>query len=255
MAAAPLPPVNIASESPQGAPLSQSERIINTFIAPSKTFTDLRRSASWWAPFLIIVVFSYLFMYVMSRQVGFEQISKNEIARSPRRADQFDKAPPDQQAQQLRISVAITRGISYAIPLFILFFYLVTAGVLSGVFNMGVSAQIPFKIFWAIVVFSGSPGIIHAVLGMISLFSGVDPEGFNINNPVATNPAYFMDSGNKFLYGMASSLDIFVWWGIVLMGIGVAANSKVKRSTAIMTIGGLYLFYKLATSALAAATS
>jgi Yip1 domain len=248
-------PVTPFPAVPEGAPLSQGARIVNTFIAPSKTFTDLRRSASWWVPFLIIVAFSYMFMYVMSRQVGFEQISKNEIARSPRRADQFEKAPPDQQAQQLRISVAITRYVSYAIPLFILFFYLVTAGVLTGVFNMGFGAQIPFKIFWAIVVYSGLPGIIHAVLGIISLFSGVDPEGFNINNPVATNPAYFMGSSNKFLYGMASSLDIFVWWGIVLMGIGVASNSKVKRSTAIMVIGGLYLFYKLVTSGLAAVTS
>ena len=99
MAAAPLPPVNITPEAPQSARLSQGERIVNTFIAPSKTFSDLRRSASWWAPFLIIVAFSYMFMYVMSRQVGFEQISKNEIARSPRRADQFEKAPPDQQAR------------------------------------------------------------------------------------------------------------------------------------------------------------
>jgi hypothetical protein len=33
---------------PEPAPLSEFERIIDTFIAPSKTFTDLRRSAAWW---------------------------------------------------------------------------------------------------------------------------------------------------------------------------------------------------------------
>jgi len=46
MAAAPLPPVSALA--PETVPLSEGARIVNTFIAPSKTFTDLRRNASWW---------------------------------------------------------------------------------------------------------------------------------------------------------------------------------------------------------------
>ena len=34
-------------------PLSQAERVVDTFIAPSKTFTDILRSSSWWLPWLI----------------------------------------------------------------------------------------------------------------------------------------------------------------------------------------------------------
>ena len=85
------------------------------------------------------------------------------------------------------------------------------------------------------------------------MFAGVDPEGFNVNNPVATNPAYFMDrAANKFLYGMASGLDVIVIWTIVLMGIGFSCTSKVKRTTAIAIVAGWYVFWKLGTSALAA---
>jgi hypothetical protein len=51
---------------------------------------------------------------------------------------------------------------------------------------------------------------------------------------------------------MASSLDILVIWTIVLMGIGFACNSKVKRGTAIGIVAGWYLLWKLVTSALAA---
>jgi len=258
MVTAPLPPSSpeMSAAVPQAAPLSQVERIVNVFIAPSKTFTDLRRSASWWLPYLLIAVFSWMFIYTMGRQVGFEQITKNEIARNSSRAEQFDKLPPDQKEQQMKISVAITRGISYAVPVLVLLFFLIYVGVFMLTFNLGFGAKIPFKVYWAIVVYSGLPGLISTVLGIIALFSGVDPEGFNINNPVATNPAYIMDpSGNKFIYGMASALDLFVWWGIVLMGIGIASNSKVKRSTAIMVIGAWYLFYKLLGASLAQAFS
>jgi hypothetical protein len=252
MAAAPLPPVSVPVPSPDAPALSEAERIINTFIAPSKTFTDLRRNASWWGPWLLISIFSLLFIYSMDRQVGFEQISKNEIARSSR-ADQFDKLPADQQAKQLNITSSYIRYLSYALPGTILIYFAITTVVLWATFKFGTGAAVSYKTAYAIVFYASLPGIITAILGTISMFAGVNPEGFNVNNPVATNPAYFMDpSGNKFLYGMISGLDVIVIWTIILMGIGFACTSKVKRGTAIAIVAGWYFLWKLVTSALAA---
>jgi hypothetical protein len=102
-------------------------------------------------------------------------------------------------------------------------------------------------------MYAGLPGIIGAILGIISLFAGVNPEGFDINNPVGTNLAYYLDpdTTGKFLRGMASSIDLITIWSIVLIGIGFASTSKVKRSTAIMVVAGWYLLYKLVSSGLA----
>jgi Yip1 domain len=252
MAADPLPPVSAPVPSPEAAPLSEGARIINTFIAPSKTFTDLRHNASWWGPWLVISIFALIFIYSMDRQIGFDQISRNEIAHSPR-ADQFDKLSPDDQAKQLRFSDALVRYLSYGIPVTILLFFAITTAVLLATFNFGAGANVRFKTAYAIIFYASLPGIIGSILGAISMFAGVDPEGFNVNNPVATNPAYFMDrAANKFLYGMASGLDVLVIWSIVLMGIGFSCNSKVKRGTAIGIVAGWYLLWKLVTSALAA---
>jgi hypothetical protein len=63
MAAAPVLPAS-PTPSTEPAPLSQGARIINTFIAPSKTFTDLRRSASWWLPFLLITIAGWGLVFV-----------------------------------------------------------------------------------------------------------------------------------------------------------------------------------------------
>jgi hypothetical protein len=252
MAAAPLPPLSAPVPAPETAPLSEGARIINTFIAPSKTFTDLGRNASWWGPWLLISIFALIFIYSMDRQIGFDQISRNEIAHSPR-AEQFDKLSPDDQAKQLRFSDALVRYLSYGIPATILIFLAITTVVLWATFNFGAGANVSFKTAYAIIFYASLPGIISSILGSISMFAGVSPEGFNVNNPVATNPAYFMDRmGNKFLYGMASGLDIIVIWSIVLMGIGFSCNSKVKRSTAITIVAAWYVLWKLAMSALAA---
>ena len=68
MAAAPVLP---ASEN---ASLSEGARIVNTFIAPSKTFTDLRHNASWWAPFLLMAVVSTALVYTAGQKIGFRKI-------------------------------------------------------------------------------------------------------------------------------------------------------------------------------------
>jgi hypothetical protein len=251
MAADPLPPLPLTSPVPEPARLSEGARIVNTFIAPSKTFSDLRRNANWWAPWLLISIFSLLFIYSMDRQIGFEQISKNQIAISPR-ADQFDKLPADQQAKQLRFTVSLIRYLTYGSPVTILFYFAVTTLILWATFKFAGSG-VSFKTAYAIFFYASLPGIIGAILGTISMYAGVNPEGFNINNPVAANPAYFMDpTSNRFAYAMASALDVFSIWTIVLLGIGFSCNSKVKRSTAIAIVAGWYLFWKVAAAALAA---
>ncbi|MGO8795648.1 MAG: YIP1 family protein [Candidatus Sulfotelmatobacter sp.] len=251
MATAPLPPT-IPDPTLQSAPLSEPARLIDTFIAPSKTFTDLRRNASWWGPWLIISIFALIFVYSMNRQIGFDQINRNEIAHSPR-ADQFDKLSPENQAKQLKIADAIIRYVSYGSPIMIPIYFAITTLVLWVTFKVAAGADISYKVAYGVVFYASLPTIISSILGTISMYAGIDPEGFNVNNPVATNPAYFMDrAGNKFLYGMASALDIIIIWTIVLMGIGFSCNSKVKRSTAIAIVAGWYIFWKLGTSALAA---
>ncbi len=247
MAAAPLPPIS----APEPVGLSEGARIIDTFIAPSKTFTDIRRNASWWGPWLLISVFALIFVYSMQRQIGFDQINRNEIAHSSR-ADQFDKLSPGDQAKQLQVANSFVRYLSYGTPVTILLFFAITTAVMFATFRFAAGADISFKTSYAIVFYASLPSIIGSILGAISMFAGVDAEGFNVNNPVATNPAYFMDrAGGKFLYVMASGLDVLVIWTIILMGIGFACNSKVKTSTAIGIVAGWYLFWKLGVAAIA----
>jgi hypothetical protein len=233
MAAAPVLPPS-AAPIPEAPPLSQGARIVDTFIAPSKTFTDLRRSASWWAPWLLISIFSLVFIFAIGKQVGFEQVSKNQV-------------------EQLQISSKIVGIFAYGSPVLILFYVLIETVVLWLTFKLVMGAETSFGQAYAISFYAGLPGIIGAILGTIALFAGVNPEGFDINNPVGTNLAYYLDPETtaKFVRGMASSLDLISIWSIVLVGIGFACTSKVKRSTAITVVAVWYLVYKLVTSGLA----
>jgi hypothetical protein len=170
MAAAPTPPNLASTVDPESPPLSQGARIVDTFIAPTKTFTDLHRNASWWGPWLLISIFSLAFVFAMSKQIGFEQISKNAVAQSSR-AEQFEKLPPEQQAKQIQLSATVARFISYSLPVLNLIIFVIIAAVLMATFNLGAGASVPFKTSLAIVIYGSLPGIIGAGLGIISMFA------------------------------------------------------------------------------------
>ena len=64
------------------------------------------------------------------------------------------------------------------------------------------------------------------------------PDDFNLQNPLVFNPAAFMDQAttSKFVYSMASALDLFSLWKLVLIAIGLkAAGGKNMSMGGAMT--------------------
>ena len=94
----------------EGTPLSQVERVVDTYVAPSKTFTDIFRSRSWWLPFLLIVIAGYLFTATVQTKVGWQQLVENEIHANPKLSDQMSGLPADQLATRERIMQYSFRG-------------------------------------------------------------------------------------------------------------------------------------------------
>jgi hypothetical protein len=236
---------------PEQPGLSEPARIINTFVAPSKTFLDIRQNASWWVPWLLISVFSIAFSIVVDKKVGYDHIARNAMANN----SQFEQQTPEQQSRTLSIVTASYKYGSYASPILTLLFALIVTLVLWATFNFGMAAEIPFGRAMAIVLYGWLPGLVGAVLTMISVWFG-DPEGFRLEYPVGTNPAYYMSPGtSKFLLGALSSLDVISLWMVALIGIGFALNAKKKLSTgtAIGTVAVWYFLVKLIGAAIAGA--
>jgi Yip1 domain len=258
MATAPLPPNQPeSSTAQQPAPLSQVERIINTFIAPSKTFTDLRRSASWWLPFLLICIVSLGFIYVVDKQIGFRKVTENQIHMSPKQERQLEGKPADQREQQINMRMVGTRYASYGTPLIILFFTLIWTALLFATFKLGASADLKFKTTFAVMIYAGLPGMLKFLLAIVSISAGAAPDAFNINNPVATNLGYILgpEQIGTFLAGIATGLDVFTIWGLVLTAIGLSCISNLKRSTAMYGVFGWYVVMIAFFSGLGAAFS
>jgi hypothetical protein len=227
-------------------PLSQLQRIANIFFAPSATFTDIKRNASWWAPWVLMGVCGLVFVFAMQQKIGWQQMVENELNANPKQAEQLDKLPPEQRAQRIAVGVTFTKYISYATPVAILIIMVIVAAVMMGTFNFGLGSEISFATALAVVMYSYLPGIIRSLLAAISLYAGANPEGFNLRNPLASNlGALVVRADHPVLYALGSWVDVFGIWIVILMGIGFACVSKVKRSTAMSVVAGWYLLIAL----------
>src|SRR4051812_26461169 len=90
--------------------LSQWQRVNNTFIAPSKTFEDIKRGhKSWWLPFLIICLTGYILFAAIYSRIGMRTVSENQIRFDPKAEERMSQLTPEQREKQMSISVGFTQ--------------------------------------------------------------------------------------------------------------------------------------------------
>ena len=233
------------------SPLSQTERVIDTFIAPSKTFSDIRRSTSWWLPWVLMSIFGLALVFTVDKKVGMEKVAENSIQQSPKRAAKLDQLPPDQRASQMELAAKLTRILGYGSPVMTVIIVAIIAVVLLGTFNLGFGAQLKFMQCMAISMYAFLPGIIKALLVIVTIMIG-GGEGFTFEHQLASNLGPLFDPSSPFLYSIATSLDVFNIWTLLLTGFGYSCVTKVKRGTCMAVVFGWWALVVLVGAGFAA---
>ena len=149
--------------------------------------------------------------------------------------------PADQRETALQQQTTGTKWFSYGFWLFLLGWSALVAAVLLATLKFGLSAEVKFKTLFALLIFAGLPGLLKALLAIASLLAGVNADSFTFQNPVATNPGYFVDpTASPVLHSLLTSLDVFTIWTLVLTAMGITCISKVKSGTAYAVVFGWY---------------
>lgn len=226
-------------------PLTEVERVVDTFVAPRKTFTDIRRNANWVVPWLLMSIFGLAMVFVVDRKLSMQTAYENQLRLSPKQMDKLDQLSQDQKATQMRVGATITKYFAYGSPLLTIVFVGVIAGVLMATFNFGLGAEVKFKQAMAISMYAFLPSIIKSLIaiGVVGMGGG---EGFTFQNPVASNLSGLVDpTSSTFLYSILASIDIFNIWILVLTGIGYSCITRVKRGTCMGVVFGWWAVVSL----------
>jgi hypothetical protein len=243
----PLTPVDSASPG-----LSEVSRFVDTLVTPSKTFADIHRSSRWWLPFLFGALVTYVFFYAVQRQVGWTQITENQIKQNAKMQEQFATLEPAQANERKQQIAAFTKYVFYAAPVMSLILAVICAAVMLATVNFGFGGEATFGKMLAVWMYAWIPLSIQGLLAAGVLFAGVTPEQFNLQNPVGTNIGYYLPADtSKGLMTLATSFDIMTIWTLVLLVIGCSIVGKISRGKAGVAVFGWWILIVLAKTAMA----
>lgn len=207
--------------------MGEFSRITGVFFEPKKTFADIAARPRWIVPLLLIILATFGVTMLYSQKGVMRVAAEQQLAKSP----QIQQLSPDQREQAMERAMKISAIISYCIPVLIPIVYIIIAAVLWAIAAGILSAQVRFGQMFAIVTYAQLPSLIMSVLLAI-VVNIKNVADFNVQNPLMFNPGAFMDpqTSSKFLYSIASSLDLFTFWIILLIATGIKAAAGKKLS-------------------------
>ncbi|MGD0199618.1 MAG: Yip1 family protein [Bryobacteraceae bacterium] len=218
-----MPEIQAAPAAAPKSSLSELGRLTNVFIEPRRTFQDLVERPRWIVPVVLMTVLALAFAIAMGSHVGWDRIVRQGMEASER----TQNMPPEQREQAVAIGVKFASigaygGAVLAVPAILL----ISAGVLLLVFKGLLSAKLRFKQVFAICAYASLPGLINSLASLAVMLLKA-PEDFDPQRPTVFNIGYYLDpSTAKWLMALASSIDVFTIWVILLMATGLRVASR-----------------------------
>lgn len=225
--------------------MSAAARFFGVFTEPSKTFADISRKPGFWAPLIVLILFSFASVETLIHKVGMEQIVRHSIETSGRASTMS----PEQMQQ------AVSAGAKFAgiitpiagligMPILILIVSAIGLLILKVIFGTSTN----FKTAFSVTTHAYLPMVLASILTIIVILFG-DPVNMNPQNLVPANIGFFLSkqATGSALYSLASSVDFFSFWILGLLGIGFSATTgrKVKPKSVFFAFLVLWAIYVL----------
>jgi Yip1 domain len=239
--------------APEGPQLTEIQRVVDVFAAPSKTFIDIRRKATFWGPLVLVIVVSILFGFAIQQKVGWVHVFENNMRQNPAKLEKIEASPTADSIKA--VSAKITAGVTYGYVVVLLIINAIFALLIWATVNFGFGGTSKYGQVYAVSFYANVVMNIKFLLAVIALFAGLTPDSFLISNPVGTNVGYYLSDAPMWLASLCTHIDIFEIWSLVLMILGVSIVAKVSRGKAAAVVIGWWLVLVLAGVAGAAAQS
>jgi Yip1 domain len=230
-----MTPEHAAAVDPQPAGMGEFSRLVGIFFEPGKTFRDIAQRPSWIVPLILVVAVLIGTTVVVTQHIGMDRILMQQNAMNSR----FQQLTPEQKQQSLAIQMKFASLAYVFVAIGVPIMDVIVAAVLLGIAGGLMGGGMRFKQVFAVVCYSGLPAIITAILTIVVAFLK-NPDEYNAQNPLAFNVGAFLDptTASKFVYSLASSMDLFVFWTILLIATGLkaAAGKKLTFTGALVAV-------------------
>lgn len=222
--------------APAVAEMSASDRFFGVFVSPSSTFASIARKPDFLAPLIALMAVSAAGSELVLRRIGAEELVRRSLEISGRA-----KAMSPEQVQKALAGgarvVSITAHFSFiGVPIFLI----IVAAIGMLILKAGFGIDLRFRGAFGVTAYANLPSFLAGLLGLAVIGFG-DPAQLVPTNITPANLGFFIAPGSvsPALYTLATSLNIFTFWCMVLLGIGFSALVARKVRARTIFIGFL----------------
>jgi hypothetical protein len=255
----PFDPPKAAIEGPSARPAGEMgplARLIGVFTAPAKTFASIARwpGKDWLLPAGLLLAISLLATVLVTPKMDVDAAVQRTMTKIEERQDM-----PAEQRQQTEQMVRKQFEMGTHGPLrFLGVLFIVVPILLVPLIYHGVAAAFGKQTSYGRVLtayaFVQGVQIVKslAFLGVASTKSSLQIN--EVGTLVKSNVGAFLDPDTTpaFLRAVATNLDVFEIWALVLGTMAISRVTKFKTGGAALLVGGVWLVYVLVASGFAA---
>ncbi|MFL6216163.1 MAG: YIP1 family protein [Blastocatellia bacterium] len=236
------PPVQPA----EPARLNAVQRLTGTLFSPGETFKDVNRKPTIIVPIVLGIILAVAGGLFFNWKVkpDWDRIFRAQVQKRAERSGQ--SVTPEQIEQQVEFSKKLVPIFPIIGAVFTPIAYLVIAGVFA-LGLMLIQAKTTFKKILSVVSWSYTATALIQSLVFMAVVLVQDQETLNSIDPtqgvniVPSNAGALLPTGSSgAIQALASSLDIFSIWYLVLLAIGLAAIAGSKKITPKKTGGMVF---------------
>ncbi len=209
-------------------PKSMFERILGVFINPRETMDDIAARPSWIIPLVLILLSTVVYVFLMQELILGKAV------------EGMTTSNPNMTKEQIEQAMPVVKIMTWVgVPIFVPIMYLIFAGLFLFVGNVILGGQTNFKTAFSVTCWSG----LISVLGSAIMIPVLRAKG-EITS--ITSLSFLESSGDQGspIFFLLSQIDLFMIWGIIVLGLGFAAAYKFSSKKGVvtaLTIWGIFV--------------
>jgi len=230
-AAVPAPVKDHSGESALG-------RLVGVFLSPAKTFASIAARPTWILPVAIGAGLSLPLSELILSKTDWRATVTEQVAKGGRT---LTEAQIDQAVEQARRLSWVWDILAVSAPVVVTF-------VLAAVFWAACHAfgwEVRFKQSLGVTAHAFLPGVLYS-LGLAAVLWNrptVNPQ--KIGDLTPTNLGYFAADADRVTHGLLTSIDLFSFWSMALLVLGLSAAAKTSRGRMAALVVSLWALYVL----------
>jgi hypothetical protein len=236
-------PEETAPATPEVGPLA---RIPGALFTPIPTFESIARKPTWLAPLVLWIAVSLSFAAVLLPRVDFDRMIRGQLEkRGPVPEERIERIVDRQKS----IAPVLYNAMAVVSPAAI---SLLVALVFWGAFQ-AFGWQLTFRQSFGATAHAFLPAALGALLfiPVLARQSSVDPR--TMGDLLRSNLGFLVDrQSSPAVHSILQSFDVFSFWALALLGIGLSAAARVGRGEAYGLVGALWALFVLGKAGFAA---